>query len=43
MILKAVREILKGEIIVQSNAPGSNADTLVNTGFVNLPVPHPLD
>jgi len=35
MKLVATRDIIKGEIIVQGGLSGSNADTLINTGFVN--------
>lgn len=43
MKFKALRDIEKGEIIVQGGTTGSNVDTLINTGFVNLPVPIPFD
>jgi hypothetical protein len=43
MKFRTTRDILKGEIIVQGGITGSNADTLINTGFINLPVPNPYD
>ena len=43
MMFKTTRSIMKGEVIVQSPMTGSNTDTLVNTGFINLPVPNVLD
>jgi len=39
MKLIADRDILKGEIIVQGMSVGPNADTLINTGFLNNPNP----
>lgn len=43
MKFRTNRDILKGEIIVQGGINGSNADTLINTGIINLPVPNLFD
>jgi len=43
MKFKATRDIIKGEIIVQKGICQSNADNLIASGFINMPVPNPFD